>query len=145
GEEGSVAIPVPAGSHTLSVLNPGRDWFRVQSYTLENFVERAVAYARGNADRVLVWVHDRPHQYALIARYAAFGPTEPTMLVLPDLREGEFRVEPFDPYTGVAGSPSVTAATGTGLNIPLPSFRKDTAFRIRRVSNRVEWPLPSIR
>lgn len=145
GEEGSVAIPVPAGSHTLSVLNPGRDWFRVQSYTLENFVERAVAYARGNADRVLVWVHDRPHQYALIARYAAFGPTEPTMLVLPDLREGEFRVEPFDPYTGVAGSPSVTTATGTGLNIPLPSFRKDTAFRIRRVSNRVEWPLPSIR
>lgn len=141
-EEGRITVPVPAGSHTLAVLNPGRDWFRVQSYTLEDFVERAVAYARGNADRVLVWVHDRPHQFAILARYAEYGPTEPTVLTLPALREGEFRVEPFDPYAGTAGSATVLAATSTGLNIPLPSFRKDTAFRVRRVANGVDMPLP---
>jgi len=138
GDEGTFTVSVPAGAHRISIRNRGRDWFRVNHYWVEDFAQRPVAYARGSRDRVLIWVHDRPHQFATVSRYGEYGSTQPAAMTLPSLREGEFSVERFDPYTGkITKRPNVRASE-TGLTIELPSFLKDTAYRIRRIPSSVE-------
>ncbi len=138
GEEGNISLDIPAGSHRISVRNTGPDWYQVGHYRIENFVQRPVAYARGNDDLILLWVHDRPHQYATLSEYGKYGPVRKTTVRITEIHDGEFYVEQFDPYSGnVVPLQNIRADQG-GLSVELPEFRRDIAFRLRRVPASVQ-------
>lgn len=137
GDEGNISFEVPSGSHRISVRNTGLDWFQVEHYEIENYVPRSIAYARGNEERILVWIHDRPHQYASLDEYSRYGPLHPTTLTIPGINQGEFTVEQFDTYSGKVIAHSNTHATEEGLSIEVPAFQRDTAFRLRKLSSSV--------
>lgn len=146
GEEGNVSIAVPSGRHNISIKNTGQDWFQVQYYSVDNLVQRPRAFARGNQERVLLWVYDRLHQLVYLSDSEnpgaqSSGALAATTLTLPNLAEGEYVVEPFDPYAGTAGIPTTVKASISGLAIPIPSFEKDMAFRIHRKTTAVDAPL----
>jgi hypothetical protein len=110
----------------------------VQYYWIENYAQRPVAYIRGNNERILVWIHDRPHEYALLSQYSRYAQIHPTTLTMPEIQRGVFAVEQFDPYSGnVIPHPNVRA-TEAGLSIEIPSFQRDTAFRLRKIEAGVE-------
>lgn len=141
GEEGIIRVSLPIGDHRITITNSGRDWFLVKQYWIEQFAPRVVAYARGNADRVLVWVHDRAHRYATIDTYPDQSRLVDTSITLPEYRSGEYLLERIDTYQGERLSQSYISASASGLTFPVPSFDKDTAFRIQRKSTAVDQPL----
>lgn len=132
GDEGKLSIDVPAGQNQIAIRNTGKDWFRVKLYWVENFSQRPAAYARGNKNRVLVWIHDTPHQFAVLNRYAGASPTVPTRLTLPEIKTGEFKIEQYDPYTQERTPLPSRQATKEGLTFTLPSFKRDIAFQLKR-------------
>lgn len=141
GSDGLVSITVPSGLHTIRIRNTGSDWFQVKYYSVEGLAQRLEAFARGNSERTLLWVHDRLHRLDSLSTFEKSAPLEATELTLPDLTDGEYTVEPFDPYAGVAITPSSIRAKENGLAIPIPSFQKDLAFRICRKTTAVDTPL----
>ncbi len=142
-EAGNVSIPLPEGQHRIIIRNTGLDWFRVKNYRIGNFTQRPKAYARGNENRILLWIHDQLHQFATLDRYRLLESLEPTRLTLPEIQQGVFSVERFDPYTGeVKELPDVTA-TDSGFVIEIPAFSRDIAFRIQQKPSMVD-SLPSI-
>ncbi len=140
-EDGKVVFTVPAGHHTVSIKNDGQDWFQVQYYFVNGLTQRPEAFARGNREKILVWIHDRMHQLMFQSVSPQTTPIVSTSLTLPDLRDGEYLVEQFDPYTGESGDSSLIPTGENGLVIPIPSFEKDLAFRIGRNLTGVETPL----
>lgn len=141
GDRGMVTLTVPSGRHNIKIQNTGPDWFKVQYYSVSGLVQRPQAWARGNRERILLWLHDRLHQLAFVSDGLSLDPIQASSLTLPILTEGEYRVEPFDPYTREWGEVlSIQAGTG-GLAVPFPTFEKDKAFRIRRVTAGIETPL----
>ena len=140
-EDGKVSITVPPGRHNIFVKNTGQDWFQVKYYRVGNFIQRPNAYIRGNKDRILVWVHDRLHQLAYLSSNEKSAPIAATSLTLPEIREGEYLIEPFDPYTGEVGQERPVVAGDSGLVVYIPSFEKDLAFRIRCKPTAVGMPL----
>ena len=58
------------------------------------------AYARGSENRILIWIHDDPHQFSQIERYTQYDPIQPVTLTLPEIQDGRYDVEQYDPYTG---------------------------------------------
>lgn len=139
GVDGKFQVDVPAGNHKIRIRNTGKDWYMAGSFWLTNFIQRPEVFARGNSNRVLVWVHDRPYIFSLLDRYSQFNQMEPTELILPELTKGVYKAEFFDPYTGeIRGMDSIAADAG-GLRLPVPGFLKDVAFRLIRTDTGLEW------
>ncbi len=136
--EGDISIPLTEGTHQISIRNTGLDWFRVKFYRVENFAQRVKAYARGNRDRILVWVHDSMHQFATLDRYREMEAVVPTTMTFPDFTDGEFHIEQFNPYTGKTTNPLQLKADEKGLRIEIPAFSRDTAFRVQRKKSSVQ-------
>jgi hypothetical protein len=133
GEEGRFSLDIPAGDHRLHIRNVGNDWVQAGSFQIKNYVQRPVVFARGNTDRILVWVLDRPHRYTALEDYSSYAPTKETTVVFPGIVEGRYEIEHFDPYSGESTIHATVEAADDGLRMPLPSFLKDTAFRLKKV------------
>ncbi len=142
GEEGYLSLMIPAGEHRVSVKNRGNDWFRVNHFWLEDYQQRVVVYARGNEDRVLAWVHDRPHQFTFLQHYDKYSAIIPTEVRFPALTDGEYLLEYYDTYEGTRSQEESVVTGEEGLRVPIPSFEKDMALQIRKntagVSDAVE-------
>jgi hypothetical protein len=81
------------------------------------------ALGRAGADAALVWLrarHDRE--------------VEGSVLTIPGLGPGEWRVEQWDTVRGEAREPHTLSSGPDNLRVTLSPFRRDTALKIRRVS-----------
>ncbi len=135
--EGEFSISVPSGKHEIAVKNNRSDWFRVERFWVEDFVPRPLAYARGDEELILLWIHDRPHRYAVIEDYGEYGPLHESKVSLPQIRTGVFEIHQFDTYTGERERlPSVEAGP-EGLTVTIQPFEKDIAFHLKRVDTAV--------
>ncbi|MBN2326015.1 MAG: DUF5060 domain-containing protein [Candidatus Omnitrophica bacterium] len=141
GAEGKASLTIPPGRHNIHIRNSGKDWFKVQYYSVDGLVQRPQGFARGNQDRVLLWVQDRLHQLVHLSEDRVPGFISETTLLLPDLSEGEYLVEPFDAYSGESGDSLMIRSNQNGLEIPIPQFEKDMAFHIRRNKAAAGMPL----
>ncbi|MDX9754585.1 MAG: DUF5060 domain-containing protein [bacterium] len=137
GEDGIIQVAVAAGTHRIQVANVGNDWVTVKRFWLHDFIQRPEVFVRGHAGRILVWVHDRPHRFASLGSYSQYAPLVPSEIAIPGITEGEYHLEQFDPYSGEVTSLPDLAAQDDGLRIPMPSFTKDTAFRLRKTSAKI--------
>jgi len=132
-EEGEFSISVPEGRHEISLTNNRSDWFRVERFWVEDFTPRPLAYARGNEDLILLWIHDRPHRYSVIDEYAEYTPLHEFEVSLPQARAGVFQVVRFNTYTGEQESLPSVETGAEGITLTIQPFQRDIAFRLKRV------------
>ncbi|MBN2450961.1 MAG: DUF5060 domain-containing protein [Lentisphaeria bacterium] len=136
---GEYGIDVPAGSHTVVVENPGRDWLFLD-YILPGYTRRTdppvrlyslvAADARAPAPAVLLWARHEAFNWYRHSMGRTEWPVAPTEAIVKGVPEGRFRMEVWDTLSGQThDGGTVTAAEGS-LHIPLPAFQKSIAVKL---------------
>ncbi|HEY0867263.1 MAG TPA: DUF5060 domain-containing protein [Fimbriimonas sp.] len=134
---GKYGLTIPAGNHTLTVENPGTDWFMV-SYRLVGVVPQKTpaltAYAVTGEKTAFVWLRSEDATWRneiVLKRTATPAPT--TVLRLPGLSAGLWDVEHWNTWTG---APTRTQQVRVGVNgvmrVQLPPITRDLALKIVR-------------
>ncbi len=129
-------IDVPAGRHTITLSNDGRDWVEVAFYRLEGYLttERPNLRVLGMAadDRVLLWAGNKAHTWFNVHGGGLIPPVAPSVVTLAGLRDGPWRVEHWDTVEGkVTGVREVVVKDGQ-LELHLPEIQGDLALKLAR-------------
>lgn len=110
-----IVFAVPAGKHTLSIYNPGADWFTLDSITLTPYAppNKVVACSDGQSAMWYLW-----REQPIDARIT---------LKLPGIRQGKYRVVWWDILQAkVLRTESVTVSE-KGLQVEVPAHERDIA------------------
>jgi hypothetical protein len=134
---GEYAIDVPAGRHTIRVVNPGTDWMET-SYRLPRYQVAAepplrVLGLRG-PERTLLWVQNLDNTWFRRAAGGTLPVVAPTTVTLSGYAPGEYAVEVWDTDTGRVTSRSRARTASDRLSVALPPIEKDVAVKISRQS-----------
>ena len=127
------AVSIPKGPHTIAVENTEGDWLSVDYYLFTNvrLIERPELRLMGLRGRslTLLWIQNSAHTWSHVASGKTVSPIPPSKAEWTGLREGRYRVEWWDTYTG--GIFEVTTATCTGgvLLLTIPEVQKDMAVK----------------
>ncbi len=131
--EATLTVEVPAGAHTITVENTGKDWFVVQQFALSNYVSALGAQGRVGKDYAAVWVYNRATVDTPLAQ------TKETtgisgQLQLTGLQAGKYRATWWDTYAGKsldATDLSVTSAK-EAVALATPPIVRDVALYVVR-------------
>ncbi len=137
--EETVSIDVPAGAHTITVQNTGKDWFVVRQFALSNYAPALAAQARVGKDYAAAWVYNRATVDSPLAQTKATTGISGRVL-LTGLQAGKYRATWWDTYAGRsldATDVSVTSAK-EGLTLATPPVVRDIALYVVRAGT----PLP---
>jgi hypothetical protein len=126
-------ITLPAGAHTVTVKNPGADWFYL-AYRIPWLRAEPPLRVLGvqGKTRALVWVQNRGYTWRNVMD-EEFRPAaiEEARLQLRGLLNGTWRVERWDAAEGVvADSATYQVSQGAPIELPLPSITWDAAYRL---------------
>lgn len=132
GDQGRISVSLVEGENRIKIRNVGTDWVELRSLTVTQFVQRPVGFARGNANRALVWIQDRAHRLVVMDQYQNAGALQPTTVQLPAYTSGEYQVIQFDPWTAARETVGEFQAGEAGLEFPLHTFTRDVAFQIEK-------------
>ena len=131
GEHG---IDVPAGRHTVTVENHGKDWFRTSLVTLKPYGSRPVtvkAMALRGRSTSLVWARtDRYVWYAPLVDLP-LAPARQVRLRLPGFPDGGYTADVFELPDGSWANSIDAVARGGVLEIPLGTLEKAVALRVK--------------
>jgi hypothetical protein len=112
-------VDIPAGSHTVTVVNNGLDWLVAGKFTVTNLVPIVALLAKGNSRKTAFWAYDRnvfeerPHSATL--RFS-------------NLHPGKYVVHLWDTKDGQPKGDIDTKSTESGgLEFTLPPFTQDIA------------------
>ncbi len=135
---GQYTVPVPAGRHTVTLENTGRDWFRIVAISLGRYGRRAPGVrvlGLYGAATALVWIENRDYAWFAPLLELPLQPTPPLELRLTRLPPGAWRAARFDPQSGTWKRPDIPLRSGPKreLRIPLGPLRKDIAIRLTRI------------
>lgn len=128
-----IVVALPPGKHQIELQNAGTDWVQVGYYWVNGYAQRPQVFARGNEKRVLVWLHDRDHDFPTRVLFEAAPDLAASRICLPSIKEGTFRVEQYDTYSGAVLELGIVSADGEGLFFTTPAFSRDLAFRLIRL------------
>jgi len=127
-------IQVPAGRHTVTLQNSGKDWIQIGSIKLEGYVTneepRLRVLGMAAEDRALLWVQNRDHTWFNVRDGKAVQPVEPTRLRLAGFADGPWRVEVWDTVAGRATSRAHVQAKGGEVELALPRIATDLALKL---------------
>ncbi len=130
-----VAIPVPAGRHTLTLFNDGNDWLQITSIRLPQYLvwDRPWAVATGlsTGREAMCYVRNAKWWWLPVNQGATIPPVGATRLALPPLPAGRYSVERWDTVAGTVEQRTSLTLTGQGDQLDLPPFARDLALRIR--------------
>ncbi len=108
----TASIPVSAGSHSLTITNPGLDWIVLGNITLNPYVPALGAYAIGTNNWQALWIWNRTNIFA-----ATPGPSVTGTVAIADLNPGTYSGTWWDTFgTGAISNFSLTV---TGSNVPV--------------------------
>lgn len=118
---------IPTGSHTVRFLNAGQDWFNVSNFSFTGITAggRAKGYGYVGAKKVIGYVTDTYGDYA---DSTALGTVSGAILKLP-VDAGNYAITFTNPKTGASVGTATGATSGGFLNVTLPTFSKDIAFK----------------
>jgi len=116
----------------------GRAWwddFDLQladNIAVDNGDLRAMALKDNSS--ALVWLQNKQHTwYNVVALQAAVPPVSGASMTVPKLDPGDYTIEWWDTYAGVATGTTTASTNAAGtLVIPLPTIEKDVACKITR-------------
>ncbi len=128
----SYSVDVPAGRHSIKVDNTGKDWIWINQYTFSSAGSPADPYVLKNAghSKAAGYILNSSYNWQYLKKYNAGLPPaiNGCSLVIPDMQNGKYVVNCYNPETGKAiRASSLTASDGI-LKITIPSFVWDVAF-----------------
>lgn len=110
-----VVFAVPAGKHTISIYNPGTDWFTLDSVTLSPYAPPNKVVACGDGQNAMWYLWREQPIEAQIT------------LKIPEVKPGKYRIVWWDPLkAGIAHTELVTVPQ-TGLQVKVPPHERDIA------------------
>jgi len=139
---GPYKAAVPAGKHTVRVVNEGNDWAYV-SYTLPAYRRRTdpglQVYGLANGSTTpgqvaaILWLKNERCTWYLHNRGVDAGTIPPTRVALTGIAAGHYEVEWWNTTTGKPGERTpVSAAAGT-VTVTAPAVTSDVAAKLWRV------------
>ncbi|HZT41539.1 MAG TPA: DUF5060 domain-containing protein [Chthonomonadaceae bacterium] len=128
GQE-TLSVDVPAGAHTVTVENTGKDWVVIREFTLSNYASALAANARAGQDYVAAWVYNRDNLGKKGAQSTAAG-----TLRLPALKPGKYQATWWDTYNGKALDTTDLTVTGDkeAATLSTPPIANDVALYVVR-------------
>lgn len=129
--ETTLSIEVPAGAHTITVENTGKDWFVVRQLALSNYTTALAAQARVGKDFAAAWIFNRATVDTPLAQTKeASGISGQVKLV--GLQNGKYRATWWDTYAGKALDTTDVTVTNAkeGLSLATPPVVRDVALYI---------------
>jgi len=133
GEEKTLTVEVPAGAHTITVQNTGKDWFVVRQFALSNYAPALGAQARVGKDYAAAWVYNRGTVDAPLAQTKeATGVSGQVKLV--GLQTGKYRATWWDTYAGKSLDATDVSVTNAkeGVALATPPVVRDVALYVVR-------------
>ena len=131
------AVSIPKGPHTLRIENTEGDWISVDEYRFTNVrtIERPALRVMGLQGRsvTLLWIQNIAHTWSNVANGEPVPPVSPCTVELIGLKEGQYRVEGWDTYTGRILDTSTATCRDGVLLLTLPEVRKDMAIKLFRM------------
>jgi hypothetical protein len=126
---GSLSASVPAGIHIIKFQMNGLDWVNVSSYDFTIAAQRCLAYGYHGTTTAYGYVYDKSaSQWQDPSTATAISTAQ---IKIGSLTNGNYQVDYFDPQAGTAFySGGVYATVNDSITIPLPSFKKDIAFKV---------------
>ncbi|OGV78940.1 MAG: hypothetical protein A3K19_24030 [Lentisphaerae bacterium RIFOXYB12_FULL_65_16] len=132
---GPYGVDVPAGEHTVTIENLGKDWFQMTQVILKSYGNTPVsvkAMALRGKTMTLVWARtDRFVWFAPLVDLQP-APARDVVLRLPGFADGAYTAETFDPLAGTWGAKLQASSANGTLDIPLGTLEKTVALRITR-------------
>jgi hypothetical protein len=136
------SIPIPAGRHSITILNVSGDWTSITSYTLKNAHDprrdtlRPFALEDARTGETLLWLLD-PDSNWMNDRDPAYRP-RPLSHVdveLPLSPPGRYRVTWWDTRAGIPMASAVVHAAGNGapVHVASPTFTRDIVLHAVRI------------
>lgn len=132
--DGIYEVMIPAGKHSLVVVNTGTDWIFVD-YLIENAMRQQTPdlalYGLRGQKTSMIWIHNTQNQwYRVGVLKLPVQDQKDTLLTIPDWPDGEYLIRFWDTYAGkVTNSRRITVEEGR-LSINLPPIDKDIALLI---------------
>ncbi len=131
--EETVTVEVPAGAHTITVQNTGKDWFVVRQFALSNYTPALAAQARVGKDYAAAWIYNRATVDAPLAQTKeATGISGRVQLT--GLQAGKYRATWWDTYAGKSLDATDVSVTNAkeGVALATPPVVRDVALYVVR-------------
>lgn len=133
-------IDVPKGEHTVKLSNRGMDWLSIKTVTLRNYRSSSVAniYYSGTmiGDSAVLWLCNRDYGWKNGGKDVEPESIKGARAALNGIGAGHYSVEWWDTFAGrVIATDTVEVEADQGkLYLPVPSFSKDIACKIKKRS-----------
>jgi hypothetical protein len=124
----SITVPLPAGTHTIQIVNTGQDWVRVSSYEFNMpLVNAARAMGLVGPRHAYAWLHDMGSDWGRTPN----GTMEGIQILIPDLEDGMYHYQFHRtwPPAGMIASGEIESVDGLAT-IAIPAFEKDIAIKV---------------
>jgi len=133
----TVVLPLVAENTELTIRNRGQTWVSLRTLILKNaareFIDDdTIVFGLKGKTVTLLWLQNAQHSWYL--RWKDPTPlrtVENIALTLPDMPNGDYRVEWWNTYTGRIFKEETVSCTHTTLTLQPPAFEKDIACKIR--------------
>lgn len=131
------SISVPQGEHQIFVDNQGIDWMRVAEYIFSNFVIAIRTYALKSSDEIIGWVHNRNFNWRYIRDIGNLPPliTDGKIFINDLIPNSIYLIEWWETQSSTISRIDTITATSSSLEINVPPFLWDYAFRMRRIGS----------
>ncbi|HLV81910.1 MAG TPA: hypothetical protein VKT32_16600, partial [Chthonomonadaceae bacterium] len=128
GQE-TLSVDVPAGAHTITVENTGKDWVVIREFALSNYAPALAANARAGQDYLAAWIYNRDNIGKTGASSTASG-----TLRLPALKPGKYQATWWDTIVGKPLDTADLTVTGDkeGATLSTPPIGTDVALYVVR-------------
>ena len=118
-----LTVAIPAGSHTLTLENPGADWVTLRKITIGPVGSSVAALAKSDGTRAALWLR----------RTARGAHPGGGTVALSGLRVGSYKLTWWDTTAGtILREQNLSATASSQITVPIPAFTRDIAASLVR-------------
>ena len=123
--ERTLQVAVPAGAHTVTLENSGKDWAQIKQFVLSDYASALGAYALSGPDFLAGWVYQRAN---ILAEPEKLGASTIGQFALTGLRAGQYRATWWNTQTGQPISSEPIRVGAQGAVLQTPAVTRDVAL-----------------
>ena len=135
--EAVVQIDIPAGAHTITIENSGRDWLTVREFAFSDYAPALAARARMGKEYVGAWIYNRGQWDA--SKDANLTPASGRIL-LTGLQPGRYRATWWDTHEGrnIDTSDLTVTKDKESATVATPPITRDVALFVTKATTPTE-------
>lgn len=135
------SVKIPSGQHTVTLSNVSSTG-RIEVYfiMLTNYRDRKKypdieLWGLQSDSLILLWAHNRLNQWPFRERGFMPGSVGPSLAKIKGVKSGNWSAEWWDTYKGIIIKENKLKWQNNCLLLPIPTFQKDIACKLRRLSH----------